>query len=306
METFGCRAIPQDPIFVVSITGSHEIRTELKFQNVFELRFINYSFVYFKSLVPRIIWFQKHRKLLGKVMTIFRSLFALAIVAVFGLTAVADTVTTGFDTSDGFITGPVNGASPAAGAFNPVTVQSASGFFAATFIGGQQQQGFDFPSYQAGGTGYFFVNTGPGAATFTGSSGNTITGGANNGDQTGSIVFNNLGASTVSFFAADRANGAASTLDIFDLNGALLLDDFSIPSGNVADQFFSFDAASLGGNIGSITFDLPGPAANPPYVLAIDTFSATAAIPEPSSAALIGGSLLFAGLFRRRRRTLDK
>ena len=232
-------------------------------------------------------------------MTILRSLFSLAIVAIFGLTAVADTVTTGFDTSDGFITAPVNGAAPAAGAFNAVTVQSTTGTFAATFSGGQQQQMFDGPSYQAGPAAYLFVNTGPGSAVFTGTSGNTITGGANNGDQTGSIFFNNFGASQVSFYAADRANGAASTLDIFDINGALLLTDYIIPSGSVADQFFSFDASTLGGNIGSITFDLPGPAANAPYVLAIDTFSATSAVPEPSSAAVI--SLVFAGLLRRRR-----
>lgn len=233
-------------------------------------------------------------------MTIFRSIFSLAIVAIFGLTAAADTVTTGFNLSDGFITAPINGAAPAAGAFNPVTVQSTTGTFAATFSGGQQQQGFDGPSYQAGPAGYLFVNTGPGSAVFTGTSGNTITGGANNGDQTGSIFFNNFGASSVSFYAADRANGAASSVNIFDTSGGLLTTA-SIPSGNVANQFFSFNATSLGGNIGSLTFDLPGPAANAPYVLAIDTFSATGAtVPEPTSAALIG-SLLLTGLCRRRR-----
>lgn len=224
----------------------------------------------------------------------------MALVAILGLTATADVLTTGFDTADGFVTGPTNGAAAAAGAFDDVTVSSASGAFSATFSGGQQQQGFDFPSYQAGGNGYLFVNTGPGSAVFTGTSGNTITGGANNGDQTGSISFNSLGASTVSFYAADRANGPASSLDIFGTDGGLLLEDFSIPSGTVSEQFFSFDAASLGGAIGSITFDLPGPNANAPYVLAIDSFSATAAIPEPSSAALIG-SLVLTGLVRRRR-----
>ena len=49
------------------------------------------------------------------------------------------------------------------------------------------------------------------------------------------------------------------------------------------------NSSTLGGPIGSIAFDLPGPASNPPYVLALDTFTATAAaaIPEPSSAAIL-------------------
>lgn len=234
-------------------------------------------------------------------MTIFRSIFSLAIVAIFSLTAMADIVTTGFSTADGFITGPTNGAAAAAGAFDPVEVFAPGGStFSATFAGGQQQQAFDGPSYQAGGNGFFFVNTGPGSAVFEGASGNTITGGANNGDQTGLITFSNLGASSVSFFAADRANGAASSLDIFDVNGGLLQSNVTIGSGAVSSQFFSFDEATLGAAIGSITFDLPGPAANAPYVLAIDTFSATAAVPEPTSAALLG-SLVLTGLVRRRR-----
>ena len=37
------------------------------------------------------------------------------------------------------------------------------------------------------------------------------------------------------------------------------------------------DANSLGGLIGSIQVDLPGPAANPPYASSVDTFSATRA-----------------------------
>lgn len=211
-------------------------------------------------------------------------------------------VTTEFDTSDGFVTSPVNGAAPAPDAFEDVVL--SDGGFSATFSGGQQQQMFDGPSYNNGPAAYLFVNTGPGAAVFTGASGNTITGGANNGDQTGSISFS-TGATEVSFFAADRANGPASTLDIFDTGGNLLLEDFVIDSGVTADQFFSFNSADLGGLIGEITFDLPGPAANAPYVLAIDTFSAVgvaddpAVIPTPSA---VGGGLAGLALLAARRR----
>ncbi|MEM1109817.1 MAG: PEP-CTERM sorting domain-containing protein [Planctomycetota bacterium] len=183
-------------------------------------------------------------------------------------------VDTGFDTADGFVTGPINGDAPAAGAFDDVSL--SSGDLQVTFSGGQQQQFFDGPSYQAGGTGFLFVNTGGGSAVFTGTSGNTITGGANNGDQNGAISFSQ-GVTEVSFFGADRANGAATTIDIFDTSGGLLLEDFEIESGSVGDQQFSFSSRELGGLIGEITFDLPGPAANPPYVAAIDTFSATRA-----------------------------
>ena len=223
----------------------------------------------------------------------------IVAVAVFSSSiAGAQTITTSFDTSDGFVTGPTNGAAAAAGAFAPVTLGSTSAFDV-TFSGGQQQQMFDGPSYNSNPAAFLFVNTGPGAAVFTGASGNTITGGANNGDDNGLISFGGPGASSVSFFAADRANGANTTGTVFDTAGATL-DTFLIPSGNVSDNQFLFTEADLGGAIGAIGFDLPGPAANAPYVVAIDSFSATSAVPEPSSLMLVLGSLAVAGLRRRR------
>ena len=71
-----------------------------------------------------------------------------------------------------------------------------------------------------------------------------------------------------------------------------------IGSGDIDDQQFAFNSADLGGLIGEITFDLPGPNANAPYVLAIDTFSATA-VPTPSA---IGAGLAGLGLLGARRR----
>lgn len=225
-------------------------------------------------------------------------ILSLSAVLFLPLSASAQTITTAFNTSDGFVTGPINGAAPAAGAFDPVTLSDSG--FDVIFSGGQQLQSFDGPSYQGGPAAYFFVNTGGGAATFTGSFGSTITGGANNGDSNGLIEFGGFGASEVSFFAADRANGAASALNVFGTDGSLLQGGVTIPSGVVSDFFFEFTESALGAPIGSIGFDLAGPAANPPYVVAIDTFSATAAVPEPSSALLLGG-LALVGLRRSRR-----
>lgn len=217
-----------------------------------------------------------------------------AILAACSITgSQATTISTSFNTSDGFVTGPTNGAVADAGAFDSVTIGGL-----VTFSGGQQQQMFDGPSYQSGSAAFLFVNTGPGSAVFTGASGNTITGGANNGDTTGLISILG-GASFVSFFAADRANGIQTTFDVLGVDGTVLSSNNPIPSGDVEDNFIELSAADLGANIGSISFDLPGPNANAPYVVAIDTFTAEV-VPEPSSALLAGVALGMSFLRRRR------
>ena len=231
-------------------------------------------------------------------MKISRILAVVVVASLFSAAVSAQTITTEFNTSDGFVTGPINGGEPADGAFDDVTL--TEGAFSVVFSGGQQQQGFDGGSYNNGPAGFLFVNTGGGDAVFTGGSGNTITGGANNGDNNGLISFGGFGASAVSFFAADRANGAATTIDILGTDGSVLSDDFVIPSGVVSDNEFSFLASDLGGAIGSISINLPGPNANPPYVLATDTFSATAAVPEPSGLIVMLSALAIGGLRRRR------
>ena len=237
-----------------------------------------------------------------EVLMSYRLCLIFAVAVFSSSIAGAQTVSTDFATSDGFITGPQNGAAPAAGAFSDVTISDLTGAFSTTFSGGQQQQGFDGPSYNGDNAAYLFVNTGPGAAVFAGASGNTITGGDNNSDDGGLISFSGAGAGSVSFFAADRANGANTGGTVFDTSGAALTT-FTIPSGNVSDNQFTFTEAALGGAIGSISFDLPGPNANAPYAAAIDSFTATAStasVPEPSSMLALLGTLAIAGLRRRR------
>ena len=189
-------------------------------------------------------------------------------------------VDTEFATGDGFITGD--------------TADVVLGGLV-TFSGGQQQQMFLGGAYNNGPAGFLFINGGGGfnGATSTG--------------DTGSILFGGGGATEVSFHAANLANGPATTFTAFDVNGGLIQDlttqvsSLNSTPGDVG-EILTF-SASGGENIGRIEVDLPGPASpvNPPYVAAIDTFSATIApVPEPSSLALLGLAAS-CGLLRRRR-----
>ena len=181
-------------------------------------------------------------------------------------------ISTSFNTTDGFITSGVNG-NVVDGSLDPVVLSDGS--FTATFSGGQQQQMFDGPSYNSGPAGYLFVNGGTG---FTGGSGNTV---ASTGDATGQIDFNQ-GVTEISFFAANRANGPEGTINVFAEDDVTLLGTVPVTqtenteaSGAVATVISSADFA--GQLIGSIGFDNAGPAdpPNSPYVIAIDSFTAS-------------------------------
>lgn len=189
----------------------------------------------------------------------------------------ATTITTSFNTSDGFITGDTN----------PIALTNGS--FSTTFSGGQQQQGLDLPSYHTNPAGYLFIN---GVFNDVGGS-----------SDTGLIDFN-IGVTDVSFFAANRGQGAGVTLNIFGVDDTTLLNTILITqtSNQDADGAVATTLSSLvlGALIGSIGIDLPGPAGNPPYVLAIDDFSAMA-VPLPAALPLFLAGLAGLGFCRRLR-----
>lgn len=188
-------------------------------------------------------------------------------------------VTTEFNTGDGFVTG----------ATFDVEVDGL-----VTFSGGQQQQMFLGAGYNIGPAAYLFIN---GAGGFNGA--------ASTGDI-GNISFGGGGATSVSFHAANLANGAATTFTSFDVNGdvlEVLLTQVDNLNNNPNDDGEILSFSSINGlNIGRIEANLPGPAASPPYAASIDTFSATIApVPEPSSVAFLGIAAC-CGFLRRRRR----
>ena len=195
----------------------------------------------------------------------------------FSTQVMASSISTSFDTADGFITG------------DTAPVVLSDGDFTATFSGGQQQQMFDGPSYNSGPAAYLFVNGGTG---FTGTSGNTA---PPTGDSTGQVDFNQ-GVTEISFFAANRANGAQGTINVFAEDDLTLLGTVPViqtentaASGAVATVISSAD---FGGQlIGSLAFDNAGPAdpPNPPYVIAIDSFTASAAPTISTSFDLVDG-----------------
>ena len=193
------------------------------------------------------------------------------------LPAWGQTITTSFSTSDGFVTGDNS----------DVTLMNSG--FEITFSGGQQQQAFDGSSYNAGPDGYLFFN-----GTFGGVTGNT---------DVGTIDFNR-GVNDVSFFLANRANGAGVTVRALGVDDTTILGSEFVTQTSIQNatnpSLTQFTSQDFGGAlIGSLEIDLPGPANNPPYVAAIDTFSATA-IPEPSS-ILVMGAIGTLAILRRRK-----
>lgn len=207
-----------------------------------------------------------------------KSLLLLPILSV--SVASATTISTSFGPADGF----------ADRATGPVVLRD--GAFAVTFSGGQGETRLDGPSYRTGPSAYFFAN-GPG---FVGSFNREL---APTGDI-GSVSFN-LGVLSLSFAAADRSNGTPS-FRILDLNGDTLLTQSITSQVNRNSDLLEFTSAQFGGTlIGGIEFDNAGPNSNPPYVIALDDFSATA-VPEPSS-ALLASSALGLLLLRRKRQS---
>ena len=208
----------------------------------------------------------------------------LTLLALSAISASATTISTSFSTSDGFVNRSTD------------DVVLASDNFAVTFSGGVQEQSFDGPAYNSGPDAYFFVNAGPG--TFTGSFG--VRPLAGNVDV-GTISFN-TGVTSLSFYAADRANGTPS-FRLLDLDGNTLTTELITGTTNRSANGatpFEFSSTDFDGALfGSIEFDNAGPAQNPPYVIAIDNFSATS-VPEPSS-ALLGALGALLAISRRRR-----
>ena len=175
------------------------------------------------------------------------------------------TISTSFSQADGFTTG------------STTDVVLGDATFSATFSGGQQEQSFDGPSYNSGPEAYFFIN-----GNFTGSFGRSV---ADSTDM-GTVDFS-VGVTELSFYAADRANGTPSFrilgLDDQVLDTALITGTSNRASDGAIP--FSFSSSDLGALIGGIEFDNAGPAGRPPYVIAIDSFSATA-VPEPTTMAI--------------------
>ena len=208
----------------------------------------------------------------------------LTLLALSAISASATTISTSFSTGDGFVSRSTS------------DVVLTDNDFTVTFSGGVQEQSFDGPAYNAGPDAYFFVNAGPG--TFTGSFGvRPLPGNV----DVGTITFN-TGVISLSFFAADRANGTPS-FRLLDIDGNILTTESITGTSNRNSDGatpFEFSSSDFGGALfGSLEFDNAGPAANPPYVIAIDSFSATG-VPEPSSALLSAlGALLVISKRRR-------
>lgn len=233
------------------------------------------------------------------MLTTPKAALAAAALALLAGPALASpvTVSTQFNTSEGFVTGD----------FGDQTI--SNGPLSVTFSGGQQQQSFNLAAYNVNPAAYLWINgtlvdsVGPNAGT------NSVSGDGID-DDLGLIDFN-IGVSEVSFFAANIANGAAAALTFFGVDdvsvlGTILISQESNQLSDGATPTVITSSVFAGQEIGSIGVNLPGPASppNPPYALAIDSFSATAAVPEPTTLATLAlGSVGMAGLrYRRRKR----
>ena len=217
---------------------------------------------------------------------LIRSLLSLlSLLLVVSTASAQSTITTSFDNAN-FTTGSTA----------PVTL--SNGGLSAVFDGGFQEQSFHGPAYNAGPDAYFFLN-----GTFTGNFGRS----ASLNNDVGSVDFN-TGVDSLSFFASRFGNGTPS-FRVLGVDDTTVLATSSITAGSnqngAGATAFSFDSTTLGAQIGSIEFDNAGPNANPPYVIAIDSFSATtnAAVPEPSAAASL--MLALGGFVLRRRRKIS-
>lgn len=226
-----------------------------------------------------------------------RFLGATAVALVAGTSvqaATTITLTTEFNTDDGFVTGSTE------------DITLSGGGLSVTFSGGQQQQMFNPAAYNQGPAGFLFLNgtlpdiagdpNVPGPAT-----GGNIPTDPFAGD-TGLIDFS-VGATEVSFFAANLGNGTP-VLTAFGEDDTTILGTFNIFAISNQDSAGAaltvISAGSFAGNlIGSIGIDLPGPAQNAPYALAIDSFSVVAEVPLPMPALLLLGGLAGLGLARR-------
>ena len=221
-------------------------------------------------------------------MKFYTIVMFVALTLATNLNAQTTSFSTDFDTSDGFVTG----------GFGDVTV--AEGLI--TFSGGQQQQAFLPAAYNNGPAAYLFVN---GDVGFAGSSSiAAITG------DTGNISFGGLGATDVSFHAANLGDGPNTIFTSFDEFGGFIevqttsVNNLNANPGDI-DEILNFTSSSDGRNIFRIEANLPGPINNTTdasYAASIDNFSATVvlAVPEPSSLALLGLATT-CGLLRRRR-----
>ncbi|MEM8792891.1 MAG: hypothetical protein AAGE80_14820 [Pseudomonadota bacterium] len=204
--------------------------------------------------------------------------------------ATTTTLTTQFNADEGFVTGDTG------------DVTLSDGGLSVTFSGGQQLNFFNPAAYNVGPAAYLFLN-----GTLPDIAGDPADPGPATGSSDIGLIDFSIGASSVSFFAANIGNGPFTELSIFAEDDTTVLGTINIfqTSNQLSDGAVAtvIDSAAFAGNlIGSIGINLPGPAGNPPYALSIDSLSVTAdvaAIPLPAPALLLLGGLAALGAARR-------